>query len=168
MNPKSTDHNNKLKSIIKGLFREHKHLHEYRLQNLIYLAELLHVERTDGNTLTPGDYTPYRYGAFSPCVKSTVEELSIHPKIKHKQSQRYDGNTQVYETTDLKPDLPSDIQALVDIVMSLTKHKSNDDLRDWSKSTYLFKNTNYNKEMEFTTYTDQLAEGKQPEWKKLT
>jgi len=105
---------------------------------------------------------------FSPCVKSTVEELSIHPKIKHKQSQRYDGNTQVYETTDLKPDLPSDIQALVDIVMSLTKHKSNDDLRDWSKSTYLFKNTNYNKEMEFTTYTDQLAEGKQPEWKKLT
>jgi len=159
--------NEKLELLITGLIKRHQFLSEYRLQNLIYLAELLYLERTDGNSLSGASYTPYRYGSYSEEVRNTVESLSNEANIISEKTA-YNNDTHIYRYIGSDPNHPEKIESLVNIVMSLSRHKCNYDLKEWVKSTYLFKNTDYDDEMELSAYIEQyVAKGSKPEWKKL-
>lgn len=164
--PESSD---MLRLLIKGLLKNHKFLHEYRLQKLVYLAELLYLEREGGKSLTDADYKPYRYGAYSEDVKEAVSELASDSKVQAEYSRKYGNDTWSYKPNGLDPDLPEEVEELVDVVMNLSRHKSSDELAKWSKSTYLFNETDYDEQMSLSEYVSKyLDDGNEPDWKKLT
>lgn len=156
-----------LRLLIEGLLEEHNFLHEYRLQKLVYLAELLYAERTDGDNLTDANFKPYRYGAYSEDVKKKLKEISKNPEIKAEYNRKYGNDTCTYKPNNLNKNLPKEINELIEVVLNLSRHVSNEDLAKWSKSTYLFKETDYDDEMNFKDYIDYLRDNNEPDWKGL-
>lgn len=156
-----------LQQLIEGLLEKHNFLHEYRLQKLVYLAELLYAQRTNGESLTKANFKPYRYGAYSEDVKRALKDLSKQPEIKAEHKRKYGNDTCTYKPNNLDKDHPEHIQKLVDIVVNLSRNVSNDELANWSKSTYLFDKTDYDDIMDFSEYIEYLDNGQEPDWKGL-
>ena len=157
----------RLEKVIEGFLQKHRFLHQYRLQKLVYLAELLYTERTGGDRLTDAEYRPYRYGAYSEDVKKELGSVANRPDVKAEHSRKYGNDTWTYKSDNVDPNLPKEVEEVVDLVMKLTRKKSNDELAQFSKSTHLFEETDYDSEMDFDEYIDHLETGNQPDWKKL-
>jgi len=156
-----------LQDLIMGFLSTHRFLHQFRLQKLIYLAELMYFEKHN-KRLSDSEYRPYMYGAYSDDVDEALSELKSHPGIKTETSHRYDGKKTSY-SADLEPDLPDDVHALIQAVTNVTRKMSSEDLAEWSKSTYLFEETDFNDEMKFKEYKKRVDSGEiEADWKRLT
>ncbi|AAV47143.1 unknown [Haloarcula marismortui ATCC 43049] len=158
-----------LQEVIKAFLQTHQFLHQYRLQKLIYLAELMYREKHEGRPLTEAEYKPYMYGAYSEDVDDTLSELRGDPEVKAENQHRYRNSKTTYKGEIEDLDIPSDVEDLVEVVTNMTRRMSSDDLAQWSKSTYLFDETDYNDEMEFEKYLSAIREGEvEPDWKKIS
>lgn len=160
----------RLRQLIMGLLNRHRFLHQYRLQKLVYLAELLYTERTNGDRLTDARYKPYRFGAYSEDVDDMLQEVSkSNPSISRRHKRKYGNDTYTYKANGMDVDIDEDIEDLINVVVNLTRRKSSDELAKWSKSTYLFNETDYDDEMSFDKYySEYLDTGNTPDWKPLT
>ncbi len=52
------------KEVVKGFLERYRYLHEYRIQKLVYLAEVVSVYER-GRRLTELEFKPYMYGAYA-------------------------------------------------------------------------------------------------------
>lgn len=141
-----------LEKVIRALLREHRYLHEFRLQKLIYLAELL-ASRYLGDTMTNASYKPYMHGSYSEDVADTLESVpekdesvKTLPDFQHgKKTNRY--VTPKEDLDDL--DLNENQEKIINTVTKVTSSEKNTDLESWSKKTSLYNNTEYGKQMSF-------------------
>lgn len=150
-----------LREIILAFLEEHRFLHEYRLQKLVYLAELLSIKNS-GQRLTNAEFKPYMYGAYSKDVSKALEDLESEAEVPTFVDSRHGKVTKAFKGRGEKTDLDEGTLSIVDSVVNITRRKSNEELADWSKSTWLFENTPYGDNMDMlkyeTNFTDKLEE----------
>lgn len=144
-----------LKEIIKGFLEKYRYLHEYRLQKLIYIAELVSLLEQD-ERLTSLRYKPYMYGSYADNLPDALEDLQS--EIDTKTDLHHGEVTTAYLGKGVKADLTSETQDIIDRVHQVTASKSNDELGEWSKETFLYQSTEYGKPMRFHRILQQSNE----------
>lgn len=128
--------------IISSIKNKHNFCSDCRVHNLVYLAEILYLER-NGCRLTDLCFKPYRYGVYSEEIRRI---LDYEDDIEVKQEK---------------------FEELSELVVNLTKYISDEELISWVKTTYLFKTTSYNDNICFNNYMKYLDDGNASDWKKL-
>lgn len=156
-----------VEDLIRGFLGTHRFLHQYRIQKLIYLAELMYSEKHE-KPLTKSQYKPYMYGAYSEDVDDVLSNMKRDPSVESESQYRYGDRKTTYKSSSVDPDLDSEVEELVRIVTDLTRSMSSDEIAEWSKSTYLFDETDYDERMEFRDYVHAIKNGEiEPDWKNL-
>ena len=147
-----------LKEIIQAFLQHNRFLHEFRLQKLIYIADLVSkMKNGDSNRLTNADFRPYMYGSYSEKVRRTLDELKEENELPHKRDRQYGKITTVYlgsghhsvSQNEMEVQLQNDGEEIVEAVSEAVRDWSSEDLGDWSKSSWLYQNTPYEEEMNF-------------------
>lgn len=157
----SEDRTVSLDEVIRGFIETNEYLHEYRLQKLVYLAELLSLRDRGGNRLTNADFKPYMYGAYSDELSERLDEL------KHEFGTKADTHhgkvVTAYTSPDSDTDLEGETLGLIKKVNEIVRDGrfSNEDLAEWSKSTLLYQGTPFGEEMDFDDYGDNKDRLKQ-------
>lgn len=132
----------KSKLIISSIKNKHNFCSDCRVHNLVYLAEILHLERK-GQRITNLSFKPYRYGVYSEDIRRILDSQ---------------------DTLDVKQ---QEFKHLSELVVNLTRYISDEELISWVKSTYLFKNTSYDDNICFNDYIEYLDSDNISDWKKL-
>lgn len=146
-----------LDEVIRGFLSRNKYLHEFRLQKLIYLAELLAVQK-ENRRLTDADYKPYMYGAYS---EDVAEELSdLKPDASTKATTHHGKLVTAFVEPDKNPELDDTVEEILDRVHEGVKDTRipNDDFGEWSKESWLYKNTPFDHRMDFLRYRDEASD----------
>lgn len=138
-----------VKEIIRGFLSRNEFLHEFRLQKLVYLAELISAAERE-ERLTDADYKPYMYGAYSEDVSKALKEMD--DSIETKADLRHGKVVTSYRSRGDSPELSDDIEDILDRVQSLVANLSSEELGEWSKETWLYENTPYGEPMNFEKY----------------
>lgn len=145
---------NRLENVIlEFLGKSHyDELYETRIQKLIFYSEvycIVHYRRR----LTEAEYKPYMFGAFSPDVRFALNHME---NIQRKRMIRHGKRTEAYSTEESPDELERPIQDIIDQVHEHTKNKSTPDLAQFSKESYLFKETDYDTPMKFAEFANAL------------
>lgn len=149
-----------LEDLLVGFLSNYDFLHEYRLQKLVYAAELLHAEEEGGDPLVGAGFKPYMYGSYSERVADTLDaidsrrDIVVRPDFHHGKrtdAYRFDGGD--------TPDLPDHAEDIVDRLHEATKSVTNEELAEWSKESWLYRETDYDEPMDFAEYAAKVDEG---------
>jgi len=156
------DGHHDLKSVLQEFLRHNHFLHEFRVQKLVYLADLVSKLKR-GERLTDADFKPYMYGSYSENLRNTInssqDELPTG-KDRHYGNVTtvfYGGNTDkgrsagVFEQPALQDE---EAQEIIEAVLEAIDGWRSEELGDWSKESWLYENTPYDEEMDF----DRLEE----------
>lgn len=143
-----------LEDLIKYILSEHRFLHEFRLQKLVYLVELTSQCHNE-DTLTDAEFKPYMYGAYSEDISNKLD--NIDSGIRKSVDKRHGELTNAYHWEGSEGPSVEDSD-LIDRVIQAVRSKSNDELASWSKETGLFENTPYGEPMKFSDYYDEEKE----------
>lgn len=147
-----------LPEVVIGFLEQNEFLHEYRMQKLIYIADLVsELKKGHEKRITNADFKPYMYGTYSEDVRDELQDLSDRGDINC-QLERKNGNiTKRYSEKDRRNKSDSDrmdsktasINKILEEVNKATFGQSNDDLGEWSKESWLYRNTEYGTEIDF-------------------
>lgn len=151
------DGHHDLKSIFKEFLRHNHFLHEFRVQKLVYLADLVSKLKR-GERLSDADFKPYMYGSYSEDLRKTVE--SSRDELPTGKDRHYGNVTTVYYggksdkgQTDEVFDEPAiqdeEVQEIIEAVLDAVDGWRSEELGDWSKESWLYENTPYEEEMDF-------------------
>lgn len=156
------DGHHNLKSVFQEFLRRNHFLHEFRVQKLVYLADLVSKLKR-GERLTDADFKPYMYGSYSEDLRNTInnsqDELPTG-KDRHYGNVTtvfYGGKTdkgrsaRVFEQPALQDE---EAQEIIEAVLEAVDGWRSEELGDWSKESWLYENTPYDEEMDF----DRLEE----------
>lgn len=146
----------RIQSVIKEFLvhSDHSELFETRIQKLIFYTEvycILHYRRR----LTHAEYRPYMYGAFSRDVRTALNSLD---GVKRRRTVVHGNRTTGYSLSDYTSSLNEDIQNIVEQVCDHVGEESTEDLAQFSKSSWLFENTEYDHPMDFPEFANALDE----------
>ncbi|ELZ35186.1 type II toxin-antitoxin system antitoxin SocA domain-containing protein [Halorubrum distributum] len=148
-----------LEDLIRGFLSKYKFLHEYRLQKLIYFAELFATESKDSR-LTEADFKPFMYGAYSEDVSEKLEEMESEPDVATKTDMHHGKTVTAYLGQDIdESDVDPDAMDIISQVHPSTQSESNEDLAQASKQSWLYQETPYSSEMDFDEYREKLDDG---------
>lgn len=142
-----------LEAILRDFLRHHKYLHEFRLQKLVYILDLVTSLKEDGKRATDADFKPYMYGSYSDSLRDTLNGLE--GELPTEQDWLYGKVVTKYlgadhpRVNDGNPDGYSQYEDLIEKIREATAGISNDDLENWSKESWLYENTDYDSEMNF-------------------
>lgn len=136
-----------IKRIIRELLERYDFLHEFRIQKLVYLADLVSkIER--GERLTEADFKPYMYGSYSEEIRDTLQELE--EEVPNEPDYQYGNVTTKYTGSGGGETVSSDdIEEIIERVKKATSGWSSEELGDWSKESWLYENTDYGSDMNF-------------------
>lgn len=141
--------------VIRGFLDNYDHLYEFRLQKLVYVAELVHW-LDEGDRLTDADFKPYMYGSYSEAVGKTLQ--SLEEEIPHETSRKYGNITTKYKNPGSDSSASAGgHQQLLEAVADATRDAETADLEDWSKQSWLYRNTEYDSEMDFEDIDEKGA-----------
>jgi uncharacterized protein YwgA len=148
-----------LTDIIKGFLRKNQYLHEFRIQKLIYLAELISVKKSD-TRLTTADFKPYMYGSYSSDISTALKQLKSEPELETKRDLHHGKVNTVFLGRSINVDLDDEAEEIIEEANQIAAAHRSQDLGDWSKQTWLYQSTPYGDEMNFEQYlsadSDQL------------
>jgi uncharacterized protein YwgA len=148
-----------LEDLIRGFLSKYKFLHEYRLQKLIYFAELLYKESND-NRLTGADFKPFMYGAYSEDISKKLEEMESEPDVSTKTDMHHGKTVTAYLGQSIdEDDLNPNVMYIVNEIHPSTQSESNEDLAQISKESWLYQETPYSSKMDFDEYKEKLDNG---------
>jgi len=140
-----------LEELIKGFLRHNDFLHEFRLQKLIYLAELISLKENQ-ERLSNANFKPYMYGAYSDDINDALEELE--PELDTSSDLQHGKITTVYKGSKDEADLPKEIDKIIQRISETVNSNKipNEELGSWSKETWLYENTPFGEPMDFSDY----------------
>lgn len=153
-----------VESSIKGLLYFYPYLHEYRLQILIYMSDLVAIHRGLGK-LTGATFRPYMHGSYSDEVRETLHEIEDQLEMEldyhhGKATMKYKYNT--------KPDLANEEIGVIEDIFRATEDYSNNDLKKWCKNTYLYESTPYGTAMNFEDYQNKVENSNEEAMEDIT
>ncbi|RDZ49814.1 hypothetical protein C5C07_20065 [Haloferax sp. Atlit-4N] len=130
----------------------HSELFETRIQKLIFYTEvycILHYRRR----LTNVEYRPYMYGAFSRDVRAALNSLD---EVTRRKTVIQGNRTTGYSLSDHSSSLSDGIQNIIEKVCEYVSEESTEELAQFSKSSWLFENTEYDHPMNFPEFATAL------------
>ncbi|WP_396611596.1 hypothetical protein ACH9L7_15560 [Haloferax sp. S1W] len=149
---KSSDTESEVMSIedaIRGFLNEYEYLHEFRLQKLLYIAEMINSVSKE-NRLTDAEFKPYMYGSYSEDLSDTLENLDESGEIPSEPDWQYGKTATKYlGTADQQAEHEIDHNNLFQEIREALKGVTSEDLGKWSKETFLYENTDFGSEMRF-------------------
>lgn len=141
------------RDIIRAFLEEHEHgVHEFRLQKLIYLLELVLAQENE--RATDLDYKPYMYGSYSEELGDELEKMKRDTNLTTKADYQHGKVTTKYFPSGEEPDIEEDLREKIKKISSEVDMK-NEDLGQWSKETKLYKETEYGTEMNFNDFSEE-------------
>lgn len=142
----------RLQNIVTYLCFKATPLSARKLTKLVYLADVYHFQLF-GKRLTNVPFKHYKYGAWSPEIQQTLEELYERGIIKEESVETRDGNT----ASVPKPAINSTVINLSDSAVKILEIVLEDfgsanpsDVVDYTKKTLPFINTPYNEVIDFS------------------
>lgn len=149
-----------LEDVLVGFLSKYDFLHEYRLQKLVYAAELLYAEENDGEQLVNAEFKPYMYGSYSERLAETLDNLDTHEDIVARPDVHHGKRTEAYKFTGAGDGgLPENVGNLVQRLHEATKSMTNEELAQWSKESWLYQETDYDTPMDFDDYAEKEDRG---------
>ncbi|WP_435143793.1 type II toxin-antitoxin system antitoxin SocA domain-containing protein [Halobaculum sp. P14] len=142
------------KEIVKGFLERYRYLHEYRIQKLVYITEVVSVYER-GKRLTEFDFKPYLYGAYADNLPQMLERLAEDGEVDTKKDTHHGKKTTAYMSVDesgkeISATLTDEVGDIIERVHEATKSMSNEELAKWSKETWLYQEEGYGKPMDFS------------------
>jgi len=142
------------KEVVKGFLERYRYLHEYRIQKLVYLAEVVSVYER-GRRLTELEFKPYMYGAYADDLPHLLERLAEDGEVKTKKDTHHGKKTTAYMSVDesgreIRSTLTEEVESIIERVHKATKSMTNEDLAKWSKETWLYQEEGYGEAMDFS------------------
>jgi uncharacterized protein YwgA len=145
----------RLQSVIKEfLTQSEDELFETRIQKLIFFSEvycILHYQ----HRITPAEYRPYMYGAYSRDVSLALEQLD---GINRRRTIVHGDRTTGFSIKKNEPHVGDNLQKIIEKVCTSTKDEDTEDLAQFSKDSWLFTNTEYNHPMKFPKFAKALKD----------
>lgn len=159
--PMSTTENTRtdkreLKEVIKEFLNHLNFAYNYRLQKLIFYSEIWCIQEF-GRRLTDAEFMPYDHGSFSRDIAEALNELREDEEVESESEFRNGNETFRYfhhpEGGELSPGKKEIIRKLHEETRSL----STEQLAQFSKQSWLFKNTEKGQPMDFEYYQEEVV-----------
>jgi len=158
MSPKSAERTDfeELKEIIKEVLHQLDFAYNYRLQKLIFYGEIWCLQNF-GKRLTDASFKPYDYGGYSDDVADALDELVEADEIEYEIRMKPDGPTKEYQSHSEGGELSSVKKEIIKRILDETSALSTEELAQFSKQTWLFKNTKKGETMDFGFYVENVV-----------
>lgn len=145
-----------LKELIVELLSKdfYEALNKTRIHKILFVGEIWAAQKT-GHRLTDANFMRYDFGPFSKEVAAALDELVDEGRAYGIESG-YSDNEQ-FTTDETHGDLTPKKRYFLEKVHQATKNRSNQDLINMAKESWLWKNFEYKEEIDFATYIDEIA-----------
>ena len=145
-----------IKEIVKEFLSNYRYLHEFRIQKLMYFAELYTIDNYE-QRLSDATWKPYMYGSFSEDVRTAVQRLEEGNEVDTETVRRDGSKTTKYIGYGISGgDISKAKKLIVNRVHQQFKSKSNDELGDESKESWLYQDQKFDTPMDFGKYLSYI------------
>lgn len=142
-----------LKEVVREFLYRYSFLHEKRVHKLVFYGEVYCLQNY-GRRLSDADFKPYHYGPYAELITDTLHELSQKPSVKFE----VDGDKTRYMSTE-PGKLSEEKREIIAEIDAETRGMSTQELVQFSKTTWLWKETEEDTLMDFETYlTEQVLD----------
>jgi uncharacterized phage-associated protein len=145
-----------LKEIIKEILHQLDYAYNYRLQKLVFYGDIWCLQNF-GKRLTDASFKPYNYGSYSDDVLDALDELVEEGEIEYQRVMKSDGPTRKYLSHPDGGELSSAKKEIIKQILDETARLSSEELEQFSKQTWLFKNTEEGEPMNFEFYVENVV-----------
>lgn len=145
-----------LKEIIKEVLHQLDYAYNYRLQKLVFYGDIWCLQNF-GKRLTDASFKPYNYGSYSDDVSDALDELIKEGEIEYQKVMKPDGPTRKYLSHPDGGKLSSAKKEIIKQILDETAGLSSEELAQFSKQTWLFKNTEEGEPMDFEFYVENVV-----------
>ncbi|WP_226042468.1 SocA family protein [Natrinema sp. DC36] len=148
-----------LKEIIIEFLSQYEALYNYRIQKLIFYGEIYTAQHF-GERLTDASFMPYHHGPYSFTVEKALDQLLEEGRIclnTHREGEQY-------MTSEEHGRLSSKKRTWIKNIHKDTRHMSTQDLVDFAKSTWLWRNFEREERIDFASYIDEVVPARNLHW----
>jgi hypothetical protein len=145
----------RLQDVIRSFVARYNYLHEWRIQKLIFYADMLSLSRR-GYRLTSAEFKKHFYGVFSSEIREELWKMTD-------LTQRPDKTPTGKETVRFQlqgslsiPTLSKEDIGLIDEAHEATRGLTNEQLADWGKETTLWRTTDQGATLDLRRYAALL------------
>lgn len=135
-----------LKEVIKEFLSRYQYLHEKRVHKLLFYSEIYTLQHY-GERISAADFKPYDYGPYAELIRDVLHEMEQDNEI----TIDYDGTQAVFKT-NTTGNLSQEKTDLIDDIHTETCSMRTTELVQFAKSTPLWRNHDYDEEMNFEEY----------------
>lgn len=149
--PRNFDPEARLQDVIKSFVARYNYLHEWRIQKLVFYADLLSLSRR-GYRLTSADFKKHFYGVFSSNIR---EELGKMTELDRRPDKTPTGKDTVrfqLRRSLLVPTLSKEDICLIEEAHEATRDLTNEQLADWGKETTIWRTTDQGAPLDLRQY----------------
>lgn len=146
--PNAPSHSDRreLKEIVKEFLSRYQYLHEKRVHKLLFYSEI-HTLQHHGERISNADFKPYDYGPYAELIRDVLYEMEQDNEV----TIDFEGGQVVFQTTN-DSNLSDEKSELIDQIHEDTRSMRTSELVQFAKSTPLWRNHEYNEEMNFSEY----------------
>jgi uncharacterized protein YwgA len=137
---KSFDPEARLQDVIKSFVARYNYLHEWRIQKLVFYADLLSLSRR-GYRLTSADFKKHFYGVFSSNIREELWKMSDLTQRPDKTPTGKDTKRFQLQGSLVLSTLSKEDISLIEEAHEATRDLTNEQLADWGKETTLWRTT---------------------------
>jgi len=156
----------RLGDVIRSLLNRHTHLHEKRIQKLVFLADL-HSIQTRGKRLVEADFKRYYHGVYSEMVSlklQGLEGVDVRPDIAP------DGSATLAFLKPKKalptPHLLKEDLLILEETLRACKSLSTEELAEIGKTTLLWESAEFGQPLDYDSYLRDPSTRLSPEMRK--
>ena len=138
--------------VIRSFIAQYRYLHEWRIQKLIFYADLLSLTRR-GYRLTSAQFKRHHYGVYSDDVHDALERMTdLNRTADQTPTGRATVRYSVSGSIDVKT-LSREDYSLIQEAHEATRSLTNEKLADWGKETTIWRNTTQGELLDFDSYS---------------
>jgi len=144
------------RDVIRAFIAQYRYLHEWRIQKLVFYADLLSLSRR-GYRLTSAQFRRHHYGVYSEQIHTALHEMGDLQRTDDttptgRATVRYSIPGSISSHTLTKEDL-----AIIQEAHEATRTLTNEELADWGKETTLWRSTDQGDALNFDAYAKFLG-----------
>ena len=147
----SIDPQARLQDVIRSFVARYNYLHEWRVQKLVFYADLLSLSRR-GYRLTSAAFTKHFYGVFSSDIREALRSMADLTRRPDKTPTGRDTVRYQFQGSLHVPTLSKEDIILIEEAHQATRDIPNEQLADWGKETTLWRTTDQGAVLDIQRY----------------
>lgn len=141
-----------LKEILVEVLAHEEALYEKRMHKLVFYGEI-YTAQNHGERLTSADFMPYHHGPYSEVLRECLNELVDENRIG-----RVDEDDKCrYLSNGERGHLSEEKYSLISEILNEAGEMSTDELVQFSKCTWLWRNFQHQEVFDFDEYIDEVV-----------